>query len=238
MGLDQGFEERRQERKVRRRTFHLIFAVFAVITAVFLIWKLSSLVLPIIVGALLAFLFRPIKDRFKIPWLPHELQVLCSFAAIGLVLFFAFDTARKHIPDDQQKLEFKVRLKYKLNEKYQQLVMNSPKEKPSMLMSFIQGQTGPLMDKVSQLLELDPKETEQFLHHRTSHFGGDNKILGYFEANQNTRKYTAPEEAPAARPVTTATVTAPVEPPAAREGSNWEPWILAPLIFIFLSLDN
>ena len=102
MGLDQGFEERQQERKVRRRTFHLIFAVFAFITAVFLIWKLSSLVLPIIVGALLAFLFRPVKDRFKIPWLPHELQVLCSFAAIGLVLFFAFDTARKHIPDDNR----------------------------------------------------------------------------------------------------------------------------------------
>jgi predicted PurR-regulated permease PerM len=60
---------------------------------------------PIIVGALLAFLFRPVKERFKIPWLPHELQVLCSFAAIGLVLFFAFNTARKHIPDDQQKLD-------------------------------------------------------------------------------------------------------------------------------------
>ena len=60
----------------------------------FLIWKLSSLILPIIVGGLAGLLFRSaIKERFKIPWLPHELQVLCSFAAIGLLLFFAFDTA-------------------------------------------------------------------------------------------------------------------------------------------------
>jgi hypothetical protein len=199
---------------------------------------LSGLVAPIVVGALFAFLFRPIKDRFKIPWLPHELQVLCSFAAIGLVLFFAFDTARQYIPDDKQQLEYKIRLKYKLNEKYQQLVMKSPKENPSMLMSFIQKQTDPLMDKVNQLLELDRKETEQFLHHRSGHFGGDNKILGYFEANQNTRKYVAPEEAPTAAPATTATVAAPVEPPATREGSSWEPWILAPLIFIFLGFDN
>ena len=120
MSPDQDFEGKERERKVRRRVFHLTFANLALILGGFLIWKLSSLVLPIIVGALLAFLFRPVKERFKIPWLPHELQVLCSFAAIGLVLFFAFDTARKHIPDDQQKLEFKVRLKYKLNEKYQQ----------------------------------------------------------------------------------------------------------------------
>jgi predicted PurR-regulated permease PerM len=236
MSPDQDFEDK--ERKVRRRVFHLIFAILVLISGGFLIWKLSGLVVPIIVGALLAFLFRPVKERFKIPWLPHELQVLCSFAAIGLVLFFAFDTARKYIPDDKQQLEYKIRLKYKLNEKYQQLVTKSPEEKPSMLVSFIQKQTGPLMDKVNQLLELDPKEREQFLTYRSSYSGTGDKILRYFQANQNTHNYAAPEGAPAAAPATTATVAAPVEPPAAREGSSWEPWILAPLIFIFLGFDN
>ena len=116
---------------------------------------------------------------------------MCSFAAIGLVLFFAFDTVRKYIPDDKQQLEYKVRLKYKLNEKYQELVTKSPEGKPGMLVSFIQKQVDPLMDKVNQLLELDRKQTDQFLQDRSSHFGGDNKILGYFEANQNTRRYGA-----------------------------------------------
>jgi predicted PurR-regulated permease PerM len=237
MSPDQDFEEEEQARKVRRRVFHLIFAILVLISGGFLIWKLSGLVAPVIVGGLLAFLFRPVKERFKIPWLPHELQVLCSFAAIGLVLFFAFDTARKYIPDDKQQLEYKVRLKYKLNEEYQQLVMKSPEGKPSMLMSFIQKQTGPLMDKVNQLLELDPKEREQFLRYSTGYFV-ENKVLRYFQANQNTGKYAASEEAPDAAPVTTGTVAPPVEPSAAREGSSWEPWILAPLIFIFLGFDN
>ena len=238
MSPNQDFEDKEQERKVRRRVFALFFTILVLASGGFLIWKLSGLVVPIIVGALFAFLFRPVKERFKIPWLPHELQVLCSFAAIGLVLFFALDTARKYIPDNKQQLEYRVRLKYKLNEKYQQLVTKSPEGKPSVLVSFIQKQTGPLMDKVNQLLELDRKETEQFLHDRGGHFGEDNKILGYFEANQNTRNYAAPEQAPAAAPATTATVTAPVQPAAAGEGSSWEPWILAPLIFIFLGFDN
>jgi len=238
MRPNQDFENKEQERKVRRWVFHLIFGVLVLISGGFLIWKLSGLVIPVIVGALLAFLFRPVKERFKIPWLPHELQVLFSFAAIGLVLFFAFNTARKYIPDDKQQLEYKVRLKYKLNEKYQQLVVKSPAKKPNMLMSFIEEQTDPLMDRVNQLLELDPKETAQFLHDRNDHFGGDNKILGYFEANQNTRKYAATKEAPAAAPTTPTTVAAPAQPAAAAEGSSWEPWILAPLIFIFLGFDN
>src|SRR6516162_6551121 len=192
---DQDFQEKEWERKVRRRIFHLIFAILALTLGGFLTWKLSSLVLPIIVGALLAFLFRPVKERFKIPWLPHELQVLCSFAAIGLVLFFAFDTARKHIPDDKQKLEFKVRLKYKSNEKYQQLVAKSPEAKSIMLVGLIRKEVDPLMDKVNELLELDPDERELFLKHRASYSknsSAEDKFLEYFRANQNTHKYAKP----------------------------------------------
>src|SRR3974390_2901427 len=166
MSPDQDFVDK--ERKARRRVFHLIFAILVLISGGFLIWKLSGLVVPIIVGALLAFLFRPVKERFKIPWLPHELQVLCSFAAIGLLLFFAFDTARKQIPDDKQKLEYKVRLKYKSNEKYQQLVTKSPDAKSSMLFGLIRKEDDPLMDKVNELLELDPEEGKLFLKYRAT----------------------------------------------------------------------
>jgi len=253
MSPDQGFEERQWERKVRGRVFRLVFAIFVSILGGFLIWKLSSLILPIIVGGLLAFLFRPVKGRFKIPWLPHELQVLCSFAAIGLLLFFAFETARKQIPNDEQKLEFKVRLKYKLNEKYQQLVTKSPEAKSSMLIGLIKKEVDPLIDKVNELLELDPEEGKLFLKYRatlrressswtaTSSTGksrSEDKFLEYFRENQNTHKYANPEEAPAAAAAATAAVAAPVEAPAAANNSSLEAWILAPLIFFFLGFDN
>jgi len=241
MSPGQDFEEQVRERKLRRRVFHLIFAILALISGVFLIWKLSSLVLPIIVGALLAFLFRPVKERFKLPWLSHEFQVLCSFAVIGLVLFFAFDTARKHIPDDKQQLEFKVRLKYKLNERYQQLVAKSPEGKSSMLVGFIEKELDPLMDKVNELLELDPKERELFLKYRAGYNGNppiENRVFEYFQANQSTHKYVTPEEATASAPAATAAVAAPVEPSIAPKASSLEAWILAPLIFLFLGFDN
>src|SRR5262249_34787918 len=214
MSNGQEFEEQERERKLRRKVFYLTFATLALILGGFLVWKLRILILPIIVGALLAFLFRPVKDRFRIRWLPHELQVLCSFAAIGIVLFFAFNTLRKHIPDEEQKLEFKVRLKYKLNERYRQLLPRS-EGKSSTVTPLIEKQVGPLMDRVNQALELNPHERDLFLRYEAGYNGKppiQSKFVDYFWANQKTGKYVIPEKTPAgAAPSTTQTGPSPTQ---------------------------
>ena len=246
MSNGRDFEEKERERKVRRTVFYLIFAGLVLIVGGFLTWKLSGLILPIIVGALLAFVFRPVKDRFRIRWLPHELQVLCSFAAIGLALFFAFNTLRKHIPDEEQKLEFKVRLKYKLNEKYQQLVAKSPEGKSNTVGQLVEKQLGPLMDKVNQFLELSPKERDLFLKYAAGYNGKppiDKKFVAYFWATQKTGKYVVPEETPSeTAPPPAPVAAAPAQAPPGGEGASLEnklsAWMLAPLIFIFLGFDN
>ncbi len=246
MSNGQDFEEKERERKIRRKVFYTTFGALALILGGFLIWKLSGLILPIIVGALLAFVFRPMKDRFRIRWLPHELQVLCSFAAIGVVLFFAFNTLRKHIPDEEQKLEFKVRLKYKLNERYQQLVAKSPEGKSNAVLALIEKELGPLMDKINQALDLNPEERDLFLKYAAGYNRKppiQSKFVDYFRANQNTREYVIPEKTPAgAAPPTGPVAPAPAQPPAANDSTSLESklsaWILAPLIFVFLGFDN
>ena len=246
MSNGQNLEEKERERKVRRKIFYLIFGTLALISCGFLIWKLSILILPIIVGALMAFLFRPVKERFEVRWLPHEIQVLCSFAAIGLVLFFAFNTFRKHIPNEEQKLEFKVRLKYKLNDRYRQLVAKSPEGKSNAVTALLEKELGPLMDKMNQVLALNAEERNLFLKYAAGYNGKPpipSKFVDYFRANQTTGKYVIPEEIPtgAASPTGPAAPAA-TQPPAAEEGTSLESkfsaWILAPLIFLFLGFDN
>jgi predicted PurR-regulated permease PerM len=245
MSNGRGFEEQERERKVRRRVFYLIFAALALVLGGFLLWKLSILILPIIVGALMAFLFRPLKERFEVRWLPHEVQVLCSFAAIGVVLFFAFNTFRKHIPDEQQKLEYKVRLKYKLNERYRQLVAKS-EGKLNAVGALLEKELGPLMDKVNQVLALNPEERTLFLKYAAGYNGKlpiQSKFVDYFRANETTAKYVVPETTPTGAVSPTSPAAAPpAQPPAAEEGTSLESkfsaWILAPLIFLFLGFDN
>ena len=241
MSNGQDFEQKERERKVRRKVLYLTFGLLTLLLGGFLIWKLSILILPIIVGGLLAFVFRPVKERFRIRWLPHELQVLCSFAAIGLVLFFAFNTLRKHIPDEEQKLEFKVRLQYKVNEKYQQLVAKAPEGKSNTVGQIVEKQLGPLMDKVNRFLELGSKERDLFLKYAAGYNGKppiDKKFVAYFWANQKTEKYVVPEETPPE----TAPLAAPAQAPPGGESASLEnklsAWMLAPLIFIFLGFDN
>ena len=243
MSNGQDFEQIARERKTRRTIFYLTFAALTLIVAGFLIWKLSSLILPIIVGALLAFVFRPVKDRFKIRWLPHEVQVLCSFATIGLILFFAFNTLRKHIPDEEQKLEFKVRLNYKLNEKYRQLVAKPAEEKSNAVAPLIDKELGPLMDKFNQSIELNPEERDLFMKYAAGYNGKppiDPKFVDYFRANQHTGKYVVPEK-------TAGSETSPIAPASAQPPdtggdtsleSKLSAWMLVPLIFIFLGFDN
>jgi predicted PurR-regulated permease PerM len=246
MSNGQNFEVKERERNVRRKIFYFTFAGLALILGGFLIWKLSILILPIIVGALMAFLFRPLKERFEVRWLPHELQVLCSFAAIGLVLFFAFNTFRKHIPDEEQKLEFKVRLKYKLNERYRQLVAKSPEGKSNAVAALLEKELGPLMDRVNQALALNSEERNLFLKYAAGYNGKPpvpSKFVDYFRANQTTGKYVIPEETLTSVASPTAPAApAPTQPPAAEEGTSLESkfsaWILAPLIFLFLGFDN
>ena len=246
MSNGQDFEEKERERKIRRKISYLIFGTLALISGGFLIWKLSILILPIVVGCLLAFVFRPVKDRFRSRWLPHEIQVLCSFAAIGVVLFFAFNTFRKHIPDEEEKLEFKVRLQYKLNERYRQLVAKSPEGKSNAVVPLIEKQLGPLMDKVNQALTLKPEERDLFLKYAAGYNRKppiQSKFVDYFRANQVTGKYVIPEKPPAgAESPAASAAPAPTQPPAAEEGTSLESkfsaWILAPLIFLFLGFDN
>ena len=58
------------------------------------------------------------------------------------------------------------------------------------------------MDKVNELLDLDPEERGLFLKYRAGYNGPSNedKFLEYFRANSNTHKYVTPDEATAAAP--------------------------------------
>ncbi len=236
------FEVKEFERKTRRKVFHMAFGLATALAIGLLIWKLHMLILPITVGALLAFLFRPVKERFKVPWLHHELQVLCSFACIGLVLFFAFNNVRKHIPDEKQKLELKVRLKYKLNEKYQQVVNAKAADgQKSMLGPLIAKEAGPVMDQINHFLDLNQEEQELFLKYRAGYKNEppiEDKFYEYFIANQTTSTYTPVERDPAlGQPAATPAAAVPAQ--VKKDGhKELTIWMLAPLIFIFLGFDN
>ena len=237
-------EQKEKERAARRKLFHTSFIIVTLLICALLIWKLKALLLPIVVGALLAYLFRPIKDRFRVSWLPHELRVLTLFACVGLCVFLAINKARKMVPDERQKLELKVRLKFKVNEKYQEVVGTSAAEKRSNpVAQLLSKEIGPAMDQLNKLLDLDPDEVELFQKYRAGFKGQapiEDKFYDYFQANQTTSIYTA-----APRELASSSKTMDHGEVGGQQAElknslmeELSIWILAPLIFIFLGFDN
>ncbi len=241
-------EKKERDRKIRGRIFHSTFIGVTVVLTTLLLWKLKALLLPIVVGALLAYLFRPVKDRFQLPWLPHEIRVLSLFACIGLCLFMAINKTRQMIPDEKQKLELKVRLKYKVNEKFQEIVgAGGPDKRPGLLAQLVSKELGPAMDQLNHLLDLDPDEIELFQKYRVGYKGQtpiENRFFDYFQANQTTSIYTIQKREPAnlTKPIESSVAPTPAPAEQAEVHNSLVEelsiWILAPLIFIFLGFDN
>ncbi len=242
--------EKEEQRHLRRRLFMGIFSFVALIVCAFLIWKLRSLLLPILVGALLAFLFRPLKDRFQVPWIAHEMRVMMLFAAIAGSLFLFVNNLRQHMPTEREKLELRVRLQFKLNEKYRQIASGDSHSEASFLGVMIGREAAPMMDEINRFLALTPTESELFLRYRAG-FKGEapisDRFFEYFQANQTTSPYVA-----IGREISSlkkkadnqeGTVNGETKDSEHSEihtglKESLTIWMLAPIIFVFLGFDN
>lgn len=246
MKMGKELEKQERERKLRRHVFHAAFWTFTLLFGGLLLMKLKALLLPAVVGALLAYLFRPLKDRFRIRWLPHELGVLVIFAGVGVLGFVAFHKAKQLIPDERQKLELKVRLKYKVNEKFQEVVGSEKSEKRGKLIpQLVMHEAGPMVEQLNTLLAFSDAEHDLFQKYREGYHGQppiSDKFYDYYVANLKASaleaKLRKPASAVAGR--TEATIESAKEKGGEKGGmmDALSIWILAPLIFIFLSFDN
>ena len=60
--------------RLRRRTWvYGILGALALIGTVFVLSQVQAMILPVIFGAILAYLLRPIKDAFKYSWMPEKI---------------------------------------------------------------------------------------------------------------------------------------------------------------------
>jgi putative heme transporter len=91
MSTGRDFEENEREREVRRKVFYLTFAALALIFGGFLIWKLSILILPIIVVILVVIphvpddvVFQPFVLGGAVNF--HPLMVVVAIIAGSLIM--------------------------------------------------------------------------------------------------------------------------------------------------------
>ena len=228
--------------------FKSVVATAGLLLAVFLLWALRSLIVPVAVSGLLAYICRPLVAGLERYRVPRGLAMGLLLFAFILAALFVVDRIRAIMPTEAGAVELKVRALYAINERYRALMgLDATLAKGNRLHQFLHADSDPLLDRVNQLLALTPQERSQFLASRPDGANapaGSDRLLDEDRVNLQTldlRARMARVGSGAlgpARPPAAQAATPPLTTPLSVLAQILSTWIVAPLVFLFLLRDT
>ncbi len=199
--------------------------------------------MPVTIGILLAYLFRPLKTAFKYRWMPEAARATLIFSIITGSLLLSFNFIQENIPNEKENLELRVRLKYKFNEKFEKIMgLDQVTGKGNFFYDLVAKDINPLRIGVNKSLALTPEQSERFLAFRKGVEGFEPVADNYYQyylvnINDNPQSLEQASTEPAN---TTKAVGA-----TAQEQSmllyligTLSVWLIMPIVFIFFLLDD
>ena len=228
--------------------FKSVVAAAGALVAAYLLWKLRSLIVPIVVSSLIAYICHPIIIHLERHRVPRGLAIWLLLVVFVLAALFIANRVRSIMPNEIGALELKVRAVYKLNEGYKNLMgLDQSRTRGNWFYSLAQGELDPKVYQINRLLALTPEEHAQFLasHPRGPEApAGSDRLLDYYRANLKTLRVREPAVLPAtgalreAPPAVAQTPIPALKTPIATLGHILSTWIIAPMIFLFLLRDT
>jgi predicted PurR-regulated permease PerM len=228
--------------------FKVFVAAAAVLLSAYLLWKLRSLIVPVTVSGLMAYICRPLiahLEHYRIPRGPAMGLLLVVFV---LVVLFVAGRISVVEPSEITVIELKVQALYKFNKGYNRLMgLDSSLTKGNRVYRLSHEELDPIIKRVNRFLALTREEESLFLAPRSHGHDaekGPDRLLDYHRANLKTLKLrgvAALPEAGSVRAAIPAPTQAPgpaFKPPLAMVGHILSAWFIAPVVFLFLLRDT
>jgi predicted PurR-regulated permease PerM len=147
--------------------FKSVVAAAGALVAAYLLWKLRSLIVPVAVSSLMAYICRPLVIRLERHGVPRGLGISLLLFAFVLAALFIVNLVGSIMPTEIGALELKVRAVYKLNEGYKNLMgLDQSRTRGNWIYGLSQGELDPKVYQINRLLALTPEEHAQFLASR------------------------------------------------------------------------
>lgn len=227
--------------------FRSAAAAAGLLLSAYLLWRLRSLIVPVAVGGLVAYVCRPLVGHLERCRIPRSAAIGLLLVMFVLAVLFIAGRVAALMPNEAGVVELKVRGLYKFNENYRALMGLDPTlKKGNRLYRLVQEDTEPIVDWVHRQFDLTPEEQSLFLALHPGGPGvpaGSDRLIDYLRANRKTLKLRsrgphaevggearAPEGP--ARPL-----SPPMKRPLVVLVKILSTWITAPLIFVFLLSD-
>jgi len=219
--------------------FRVGTALAAVGLSVWLLWSLRSLILPVAVGSLLAYVCLPLVAALERLHLARSLAVALLVALMVLIGLLLLGRVRAALPAEVGGLEMRVRGFHNLNERYRVLMgLDGSLKGGNRLYRFAGQDLDPLIDQVDRSIALTPEERARLLTSRPeSSDAAANRLIVYDLDNQRTleaRGLTVQKPPPIPGD---GGGTRRAKGPLARLGAAFSRWIVAPVVFFFFLRD-
>ena len=222
-----------------------VVVVAGIVLAAYLTWELRSLILPLTVSSLLAYVNRPLVTGLGRHHVPRGLAIgllLAGFLLACLVIIVGVQAA---IPTEHKVIELKVHALYALNERYRALMgLDHSPRSGNRLYQLVHTDVDPLMDHINQVLAMTPEEHAEFMASHAGPEPASDQLLNEHRANlqiRNMRGRTLSPDAGTAGRADQAFGqgwTKFVRTPLTALGDVLSTWIIAPLVFFFLLRDT
>ena len=238
----------RNDFRSARMLFKSAVAATGLLLSAYLLWKLRSLIPPVAVGGLAAYICRPLVAHLERYLVTRRLAIGLLLLAFVVVALFIVNRVRAVMPTEIGAVELKVRGLYNINEGYKSLMGLDPSlTRGNRIYGLARGELDPRVDWINRLLALTPEETSQFLAlrpHGPDAPSGSDRLLDHYRENLHSLKLRAQAALPkkggvgAARPVPAETPEPLLKTPLAILGNILSVWFIAPLVFLFLLGDT
>jgi predicted PurR-regulated permease PerM len=238
--------EAASSRKVRRILVNVGTAVLIIGALYGVLQGMRPLILPLILGTFLAYLCKPLVN-YRGTATKKFLRTSFIFLIIGSSLYWGFRVVKESLPNDKEKLELKVRLKYRLNDRYNSWMGLADNGKGNLFFKAFGNELIPLHAKTMEMLTLSDDEKKMF---EACHEGcnGEEPIQEkYYQYYLTITKQAkeAKAELEKSRHVASLTSAATTDEAKPAEGSQLSnlihlatTWLIFPLSFIFILLDK
>ena len=147
-----------------RMLFRSAAAAAGLLLSAYLLWKLRSLIVPIVVGGLVAYICRPLVVQLERYRMPRSAAIGLLLVLFVLAVLFIAGRIAAIMPNETAGIELKFRAFYKLNENYRALMGLDPSlKKGNRFYRLAKEDTEPIVDWINRQLALTPEEQSLFL---------------------------------------------------------------------------
>jgi predicted PurR-regulated permease PerM len=207
---------------------------------------LQDLVLPVLMGTLAAYISSPMVNYLRRRNIPKGFAIVILLGAFSFLIFILGERIVSAIPSEQEALELRIQLQYKLNENYLAFLNKEDiTSEGNLLDNLVGDEFAPVIESINAFLSLDKDETIQFNNYVDSSLVSD-RIIFFYQNNLKNFKQLEKEkhEQIGSNDNNSLFPTSILQSPTKSNSkiviflNAISSWIILPFVFIFVLIDE